>query len=301
MERRAFILGSMAFMLALQNCSTQTAEISTNSNKSSSDTKSIFKELGTCSRTFFFILDREFGHSLESEERASELLAGGPLKRGHQCGMIWGASLAVGAESFRRNDDYGQAVSKTIMTTQRLMDSFSKTAKCVNCREITNCDLTTTFGLLKLILFKKQICLDLSEKWAPEAIQIATKGLSDNLIELPLHSKSCLSCASEVVKKMGASDKEALMVSGFAGGLGLSGNACGALSAALWMKNLIWYRKQSDHKPDTTKLAKAFDSATGSKMSCRKISGQHFKTTSDHTEYLRNGGCEKLINVLAQS
>ena len=39
-----------------------------------------------------------------------------------------------------------------------------------------------------------------------------------------------ISCASEVAAKMGASDEEMVMVAGFAGGLGLSGNACGALA-----------------------------------------------------------------------
>jgi len=42
-----------------------------------------------------------------------------------------------------------------------------------------------------------------------------------------------MSCASEVVRRMGGRDEERVMVSGFAGGLGLSGNGRGALSAAI--------------------------------------------------------------------
>ena len=65
------------------------------------DGKKVFRKLGTCSRTFFYILNREFGHPRELEERASDVLAGGIMQKGHQCGMLWGASLAIGAEAYR--------------------------------------------------------------------------------------------------------------------------------------------------------------------------------------------------------
>ena len=52
-----------------------------------------------------------------------------------------------------------------------------------------------------------------------------------------------ISCASEVAKRMGASDEEMVMVAGFAGGIGLSGNACGALAAAVWMNTLRLVQK----------------------------------------------------------
>ena len=64
------------------------------------------------------------------------------------------------------------------------------------------------------------------ERWAPEAVQAAYEGLSHDQTELPEH---CMSCATEVVKRMGATEKQMVMVAGFAGGLDLSGNACGAL------------------------------------------------------------------------
>jgi len=54
------------------------------------DTKDIFRNCGTCSQTFFYLLNREFGHRKENEERAADLLAGGLRHRGFQCGMLWG-------------------------------------------------------------------------------------------------------------------------------------------------------------------------------------------------------------------
>jgi len=273
------------------------------------DTKKVFMKCGTCSRTFCYLLDREFGHTKEDEERASDPFAGGLVQTGHQCGMLWGATLAVGAESFRRNNDRGQAIAIAITATQHLMESFSKTAKSVNCRDIIGYDLTNKSDQEKFMKtsfydIENSPCFNLAEKWAPEAIQSAKEGLSHKQTDVP---QLPISCASEVSKKMGASDEEMVMVAGFAGGLGLSGNACGALSAAIWMKNLAWCRKHPGESPpyfdnpDMDKTLEAFFGATDSEILCHRITGQCFKTIGDHTEFIKRGGCHKLINALARS
>jgi hypothetical protein len=274
------------------------------------DTKEVFMKCGACSHTFFYLLNREFGHLKDAEERASDPLAGG-LMLGQQCGMLWGSSLAAGAESFRRNNDQGQAIASAIASTQQLMKSFSERAKSVNCREITGYDITKKSGMamlmLKVILhggLKNLPCFNLAEEWAPEAIHSASAGLSLKQADSPQHP---ISCASEVARKMGASDEEMVMVAGFAGGLGLSGNACGALSAAMWMNTLTWIKKHPGEAPpqynkqNTTKILKAFYVATDSEILCHKIAGQRFKTLRDHTEFIKCGGCEKLISVLAHA
>jgi hypothetical protein len=183
------------------------------------------------------------------------------------------------------------------------MESFSKRAKSVNCRDITGCDFSSKISMAKYFLFGRvRSCFKLAEKWAPEAIQSATEGLSreqTDLTQLPI------SCASEVAKKMGASDEEMVMVAGFAGGLGLSGNACGALSAAIWMNTLDRCRKHpkksANPNPNATNTLKAFYGATDSEILCHNICGQCFKTIDDHTEFIKNGGCKKLINILADN
>jgi hypothetical protein len=267
------------------------------------DTKRVFIKLGTCSRTFFFILNREFGHPLENEEHAADPLAGGILQQGYQCGMLWGASLAVGAESFRRYGDRGRATGIAIMATQHIMESFINRAKSADCLDITNCDFSSKFSMAKYIVSGKFLsCFKLADKWAPDAIQSATEGLALDQAGL---SHQPLSCASEVVRKMGGTDAEMVMVAGFAGGLGLSGNACGALSAAIWMNTLARVReknyKTSFSDPVTGKILKAFFEATDYEMECSKICGQRFKTIDEHTEFIKNGGCEKLIQVLADT
>ena len=265
--------------------------------------KRTFIKKGTCSRTFFYILDREFGHPRDEEEKAIDPLAGGILQQGYQCGMLWGASMAVGAESFRRNNDPGQATSMAIKATQDLMESFVNRTSSIECEDITNCDFTDKKSFRKYMLRGKFLnCFKLTGKWAPEALEAAKKGLVLDQDSLP---KKSLSCASEVVRKMGGDEEEMLMVAGFAGGLGLSGSGCGALAAAVWKNALIHNKKNTgksaNYDPNTDFTLNAFYEETDYEMQCDKICGRRFETVEEHTEFLKNGGCKKLMEVLADT
>lgn len=143
-------------------------------------------------------------------------------------------------------------------------------------------------------------CFNLAENWLPEAIESAKEGLSQ---EQTTTTQKTTSCATQVAKKMGATEEEMSMVAGFAGGLGLSGNACGALSTAIWMNSLAWIKVHPDKSAFKNKNAKdtlkAFNNETNSEMICHKICGRTFKTIDEHSEFIKNGGCENLINTLA--
>jgi hypothetical protein len=116
------------------------------------DIKKIFKKLGTCSRTFCFLLNREFGYPMEHEEHAADPLVAGIMKRGHQCGMLWGCAFAAGAESFRRYKDRGEATAAAITGTQHIIASFLKYKKSVNCKDITGYVLSNKFDMLKFMM-----------------------------------------------------------------------------------------------------------------------------------------------------
>ena len=102
---------------------------------------------------------------------------------------------------------------------------------------------------------------------------------------------------------MGGDEEEMLMVAGFAGGLGLSGSGCGALAAAVWKNALIHNKKNTgksaNYDPNTDFTLNAFYEETDYEMQCDKICGRRFETMEEHTEFLKNGGCKKLIEVLA--
>lgn len=277
-------------------------------NTDFSDTKKVFRKCGTCSRTFFHILDREFGQSNEREECAADLLAGGLKNTGHQCGMLWGAVLATGAESFRRSPDRDDAIARAITASEDILESFVATAGTADCREITGCNLNRCLGMasfgLKTLLtgMEKSLCFNLAERWAPEAVRAAEQGLSRD----PVYSQSPVCCATEVARKMGASEEEMITVAGLSGGIGLSGNACGALGAAIWIKTLVWCRAHPGKTPpyffnrDINRIMKTFSAATGGEILCQRICDKHFGTIDEHTEFVKNGGCNMLIDVLAR-
>ena len=204
------------------------------------DTKWVFIQKGTCSRTLFYILNREFENPMELEERAADPFAGGIIQNGYQCGLLWGAVMAVGTESYRRTKNNSQAIGLAIHSTQHILKAFEKKAGSADCEDILQADLSKN-SIPKLLVTGKFLkCFKLADKWAPEAIQAAKTGLSADINQFNKNTKSC---ASEVVKKLGGTEKEMSVVAGFAGGVGLSGNACGALAAAIWMNTLKWCRK----------------------------------------------------------
>jgi hypothetical protein len=95
------------------------------------------------------------------------------------------------------------------------------------------------------------------------------------------------------------------MASGLAGGIGLSGNACSALATAIWLKSITSDEnppiKKIMSNPELHKIEKQFLNETGNEILCSKITGKHFNGLDDHTDYIENGGCEKLINLLAKA
>lgn len=267
------------------------------------DAKQVFRQCGTCSRTFFYLLNREFGYTKELEEKAIDPLAGGIMQLGHQCGMLWGSAMAVGAEAFRRNDDTNEAIGRAIKATQHLVKSFSDRTHTLNCREITDTDFSKTIQMIKYMLFKAKDCFNLAEDWAPEAIEVAQKGLADELEHLPAGP---LSCASEMVRRMGGNKEQMVTVAGLAGGLGLSGHGCGALSAAIWMRSMQWLEEHPNKRTSySNAYAKeslnTFQEKTGGELLCKKITGRTFETIEEHAEFIRNGGCKELMEVLAET
>ena len=265
------------------------------------DTRWVFLKKGTCSRTLFYILNRESGHPQDNEERAIDPLAGGIFRQGYQCGMLWGAAMAAGAEAYRHGNGCGKSSALAIRATQHIMKSFAGRTRTHDCYDITSVDWTSRLDMTKYMISGKFIrCFQLADKWAPEAIRAVHEGLDQAMDDLPV---SCLNCASEVVRKMGGNEQEAVMVAGFAGGLGLSGNACGALSAAIWMKTLGWCRENPGKSgygyPGAAQMLEEFLKFTGYEFLCSIIAGRNFDTVEDHSEYIREGGCQKLILALA--
>jgi hypothetical protein len=267
------------------------------------DVKKTFRKCGACSHTFFHILNREYEQPRVEHERASDPMAGGVMQNGYQCGMLWGAAMAAGAESYRRNEDKSRAVAISINTAKRIMDSFVERTGTTECIEITSADFTTKFGLFKYMVTGKFLgCFNLARDWAPEAIDAANAGFDSEVGEYPKDPKNC---AMIVAERMGANEEEQHMVAGLAGGIGLSGYACGALVAAIWMKTLriakLGPKENTYMHPDAKTVMDKFYEESDYKILCSEICSREFDSLEEHSDYIDNGGCDKIIEKLVNA
>jgi C_GCAxxG_C_C family probable redox protein len=309
--RKSVLLGAGLVVLKMQNISASTIGVTPKTASklvvAPNDAKKVFRQKGACSQTYCYLLNREFGNNNADYEKATDLLAGGLAQTGQQCGMLWGATMALGIEAYKRSSNSNDAIGLTIAASQQVHSSFVQNARSPNCKEITGCDFTSKLDTLKY-MFKiifggmdNSVCFNLAEKWMPDAIKTA----NESMLLKPAYTQPALSCASEVVRKMGGTEKEIVMVSGYAGGLALSGNACGALAAAIWMNMLKWHLENPDktskyfNNPEAKKVLKAFYPETGKEILCSKICKRSFASIDEHTDYVMHGGCKKLIDALA--
>jgi len=230
-------------------------------------------------------------------------LAGGIVGQGYQCGMLWGAALAAGAQAYRLYGPGPQAETEAIIAAQRVVESFRAQNKYTNCSEITQIVFTTVSKKQMLKYFIKGgplLCFSMSAKYAQVAYDEINSAYGDQPIEA---STGPVSCTAVLARKMGVSDLQTVMAAGLAGGIGLSGDACGALGATIWIRMMEDVRegvaKYDLENPQILAVIERFLEAADYEFECSKIVGQKFEDVADHAAYVRDGGCSKIIDALA--
>lgn len=254
-------------------------------------------------------LNNTYDHPLKLEELAVVPLAGGIMQHGYQCGMLWGAVLAAGAQSFRKNGAGTQAENMAIVAAQNLVSAFRKQNQYINCSDITPIDKDSSGWEMTVYFFLKGgvvRCMQKIGKYVQEAFRQVEYSFSTEQPQFE-ESEFPLSCTSLMAQKMGASDLHVHMASGLAGGLGLCGGACGALGTAIWLKALkilqehpdanLW--KDETFNKKANELITTFLKTTDYEFECSKITQKQFKDVKDHAEFLKEGNCLKLIETLA--
>jgi hypothetical protein len=244
---------------------------------------------------------------MKLEEHAAMPLAGGIMGNGYQCGMLWGAALAAGAQAYRLFGPGPQAEVAAMIASQRLVESFRVRAKEINCAEITEMEWKATSKrqmateVVKFFARGGPIgCFRLAADYAQMAFDEINAALSAKSAEAPPYPSSC---AAMLAQKMGLSDLQVTMTAGFAGGIGLSGGACGALGAAIWIVGINsgtdGDKKLEMYPPEAGEVVDRFLNSTDYEFECAKIIGRKFENVADHARYLREGGCSKIIETLA--
>jgi hypothetical protein len=248
------------------------------------------------------VVDDSFNQPLKLEEHAALPMAGG-LMQGYQCGMLWGAALAAGAEAYRLRGPGPQAETAAMIASQRALEAFRARTGKIDCAEIIglNWNALSKGRILKFLLKGGPIgCFRLAANYALVAFDEIEAALSDEPIETPAPP---ISCAALLAKQLGASELHTVMAAGLAGGIGLSGGACGALGAAIWLSGVM-NSEETDGKislngPAASALTEKFLESADYEFECVKIVGRKFENTADHAAYVGAGGCARIIEALA--
>ncbi len=229
-------------------------------------------------------------------------LAGGIMQHGYQCGMIWGAVLASGAQAYRHFGPGPHAETKAIIAAQRLVGSFRALNNNINCQKITGINRqSSTMQMIAYFLLKggSLDCFQRTTRYARGVFNEINNVFSESDITAPYPP---VSCAAMLAKKVGLSDMHTVMVAGLAGGIGLCGGACGALGAAIWIIGMKSIEDGTGKHDLNNSIALdaigKFLNCTDHTYECSEIVGRQFEHVDDHAEYLRAGGCSNIIEVL---
>ena len=252
------------------------------------------------------VLDRAFNNPLELEEQATLPFVGGIRQHGYQCGQIWGAALAGGARVHQQCGEGPEAEARTLVAAEKIIKTFRQDNSEVNCHEITTINKeSTNMDMVKFFLLKGGSigCFRMASRFAPLAYDDIQSSLADEAFEYP---ETPVACTALLAKTMGAKPKHQTMAAGLAGGIGLSGEACGALGTAVWVEAMkmksadpeldLWKDEAFGAKFET--LMEKFLEASDYEFECADIAGRKFETIDDHADYLKQGGCAKIIAAL---
>lgn len=234
-------------------------------------------------------------------------LAGGIEQMGFQCGQLWGAALAAGARAYRLYGSGPQAETAALLVSQRLVESFRASYKGIDCLEVTQLDWKKpeTKKILAFFLKGGPIrCFSMTAGYARMTFGEINAAYSKNQQAFALpENRAPVSCAAELARRMGVSEMHATMAAGFAGGIGLSGGACGALGAVIWILSMNSGQdgEISFNNPKSMAAIDRFVESTGVQFTCSEIVGRRFENIDDHANYLRSGGCAAVIEALANT
>ncbi len=259
-----------------------------------------FFRRGACSTTTMTVLNRSYGRDMDLEERAADPLAGG-MMQGYQCGMIWGSTLAAGAQAHELHGPGAQAEAAAVNAAEKVVNNFRACHKHVDCLDITEADPQNKWQTVKYFLLKGGTfkCARRIARYAPQASQEINTSLADTE---PLQGCKSGNCAAKIARMMGASGRHVTMAAGLAGGIGLSGGACGALGAAIWITGMQGRAAGDSNKVINARiesLKERFQEAAQYEYECSEIVGRKFDSMNDHADHVRCGGCSAILEALA--
>ncbi len=276
-------------------------------------------ECVACSEASMTTQMRGFGIEEPVYEQALHAFSGGFMYLGHACGLLTGAALAAGFLAKARFRDNETRSTAALHATRQLAKAYSEFAGSINCREITEINLTNLRGRLRYLREGKgRMCGRIHLRWSPQAHELIDKALTEFEEHKP--DQECANCAVKTLKKMatsvGMDEEDSVLVAGLAGGVGLLGNVCGALAAGVYALSVSQYLEQEGKKRDS-RIRGSFQELTGASFRgsatqlklafidrfsgelCIQIAQRQFQDIEDHSAFIEPGGCQEAIEFVA--
>jgi Putative redox-active protein (C_GCAxxG_C_C) len=272
-----------------------------------------------CSEASMTTQMRGFGISEPAYEQAVHAFSGGFMHLGHACGLLTGATLAAGFVARSRFDDDRTRSGAALHAAIQLAAAYPELTGSVDCRQITQLSLTRLSGRLRYVQQGKgRLCGRLHLKWAPQAQQLIDKALMEFRESRP--AGACANCAVQTMCALEPTARfqagDSVLVAGFAGGIGLLGNVCGALAACVFAMaaegRLAGARQGRDsrilgsleelagisYRGAAAQVRLEFIRQFGSEL-CIDIIGRRFQDAEDHSAFVEQGGCADVAKFLA--
>lgn len=271
----------------------------------------------SCSEASATLINRDGGDEAPLMEQASHLFSGGFMHQGHACGHLWGAVLVAGMRASKTGKDEHAKSAAALHAANRLVKVFSEDGWALTCRENTGVELTSLAGRLRYLRSgKPRACGRKAMAWTSQAnaaIDLALAEFDPESVDKP-----CANCAVECLRKValppGLQADDHFVVAGLAGGLGLTGNVCAAISVGVFALSLQYYGDRPGARRDgmfraaiqelnlldyglrrrPRQMLDDFISRFGG-LHCKDISSRDFETIDDHTQYIAGGGCREAI------
>jgi hypothetical protein len=274
----------------------------------------------SCSETTLTILNTAAGLGWKELEEASDpLCAGLVAEMDGACGVLWGAALTAGVRARARIPDSFAAREATLVAACRAVEAFRRAGHPMNCAEITGMD---AWNFARYMLRGNLgVCSRLLCGLAPAFHDLIDRAIDEHRQRGA--AAPCRNCAVEAFERVSAAigfpvDGASVVAAGFAGGLGLSGNVCGALAAAILAVSLKYFtgRNRPKHSMIRSDLQGLFVGIGWMKPSmeiarqfrirfpgrtCASIAGRTFATNGDLSAHLVAGRCEPVLEAVVSA
>ncbi len=278
----------------------------------------VFNGTMSCAESTLAILDDRLGMQNLKLEQAIDPLTGGIAGYGAACGFYWGASVYFARRAEREGLGPAGIAQVSLAATRKLIDRTRASGIAVDCADFLR--QPAPWRLVPYVAMVKMVrCVKHLNQLIPTIEAIADDALaqaqSAATAAEPAQPNCAVMACRSTLRALGTEDHGTSdMVAGWGGGLGCTGNGCGALGAAIFALGIKYYERATAR--DGTPLMRVLKSQPGvpysndvlllvdlfrtrfGQLTCREIVNKDFSSPEDFGQHVRSTGCGDVMDFL---